>query len=168
MEYCNNYQQFSTPIEKDPFSFLQISKNDCLTSKNPSFLRQSTNSMDNFSLNHPSKEFTQNPYLSEKTNSIPELKDLNQERALSRLKSRGSSNSKSPKNGLNFNGNQTQFLKDLESQWRNLKEDHRNFIARNENKGSFISVHKDKDETPSYKKSENSLSPSRLITFNQK
>lgn len=62
-----------------------------------------------------SKELS--PFRTEKTSSIPELKDLSQERAFSRLKSRNSSSSKSPKKTLN----------DLELQWRKIKDEHQNF-----------------------------------------
>lgn len=167
MELYSTFKPFSSPAEKEPFSLIQLPRNDVVSSKNPSFLRQSTNSMENFSLLHPSKEF--NPYISDKTNSIPELKDLNQERALSRIKSRASSNSKSPKNNFSFNNtnNTATYIKDLENQWKNMKEDHHNFLSQNEKKKSFIMNNGEKDETYS-KKDDNSMSPSRLVTFNQK
>ena len=169
MELCNTFKPFTCPNEKEPFSFMQMPRMDISTSKSPSFLRQSTNSMDNFSILHPSKE--SNPYLSDKTNSIPELKDLNQERALSRIKSRASSHSKSPKNNFAFNNgnNSTAFVQDLENQWKNMKEDHHNFVSRGEKKKSFVLSNGEKDESYIYhKKEDNSMSPSRLITFNQK
>lgn len=167
MELYSTFKPFSPSTEKEPFSLIQLPRNDMTSSKNPSFLRQSTNSMENFSLMHPSKEF--NPNISDKTSSIPELKDLNQERALSRIKSRASSNSKSPKNNFSFNNanNTATYIKDLEHQWKNMKEDHRNFLSQNEKKKSFILTNGEKEETYN-KKEDNSMSPSRLVTFNQK
>jgi len=172
MEMFNNYKLTNKQMEKDPSLFLQFSKNDQINIKNLSFLRQSTNSMESF-LVHPSKDF--NPFIFDKTNSIPELKDLNLERTLSRLKSRGSSNSKSPKNNLNFNGNninnnnpQTNFLKDLETQWKNMKEDHQNFPSKNSKKSSFILNNNERDEFLSQNRKDQSISPSKLEKkFNQ-
>ena len=160
MEMFNNYKLANAQMEKDPYVFPQFPKNDQINNKNFSFLRQSTNSMEGY-LVHPSKDF--NPLICDKTNSIPELKDLNQERTLSRLKSRGSSNSKSPKNNLNFNGNnnnpQTTFLNDLENQWKNMKEDHQNFLSK---KSSFLLNNNERDEFLSHNKKDQSISPSQL------
>ena len=159
MDIYSIYKPIPPPLEKDsPLFHHSYKQPDLPPSKNPSFLRQSTNSMENYFGGQAS-----NPFISEKTNSIPELKDLAQERALSRLKSRASSNSKSPKNNLNFNGNAPQqgtFLKDLENQWKNLKEDHHNFIPKNdkEKKASFINNIHDRDER--------SVSPARQMNFN--
>lgn len=167
MELLNNSRSFNPQIEKDSYIFLHLSKQEQIIGKSPSFLRQSINSIENLAPN--SKEF--NPYLSEQNNSIPELKDLNQER-ISRLKSRTSSNSKSPKSKLNFNGNinnnQTNFLKDLENQWKILKDDHQNFISKNGKKNSFISNSNDREEIFSVKGGERSISPSKLLNFNQR
>jgi hypothetical protein len=52
-----------------------------------------------------------------KTESIPEIRDLSQERAMSKIRSRNNSQSKSPKNTLI----------DLEQSWKRIKEEHSNF-----------------------------------------
>lgn len=52
-----------------------------------------------------------------KNDSIPELRDLSQERTMSKIRSRNNSQSKSPKNTIN----------DLEQNWKRIKEEHLNF-----------------------------------------
>ena len=161
MEVYKNYKPFTQNLEKDSAEIFLQSPADQINIKSLSFLRQSANSMENYFI-QPYKD--PNLYISDKNGSIPEIKDLTQERTLSRLKSRASSNSKSPKNNLNFNGNvQNNFLKDLENQWKNMKEDHQNFISKNGNKSSFISNH-----NVSQNKQDRSVSPSKILNFNQK